>query len=46
MTNFRKKLAFHEEENLIVISMDGYYFKMELKQGDNPSNVQDMTILS
>jgi len=30
-TSYKKKLAFNEEENLIVVSMDGYYFKMDLK---------------
>ena len=45
-TVFRKKLAFHEDESLIVVSMDGYYFKMDIGQGDNPTNIQDNTILT
>ena len=45
-TNLRKKLAFHEDESLIVVAMDGYYFKMDIVAGDNQSNIQDNTILT
>ena len=45
-TVFRKKLAFHEDESLIVVAMDGYYFKMDLAPGDNPTTIHDNTILT